>query len=607
MAYAALISDIESAIKPNAAVDDPEPRLRSNCSSTSSDSENSTWLQFAEIDGRPPPRCFVNAEVEHMANEKNRALRYREIAGPAYKLLFETVVASVLGPTVIFILVYWGSSCENGMDKPVPYWIWFCALPFAVLHFVQEVRIFRYTVVPYFQVVGRFQMLKVQMGPELWILINAAKSLAFQGAVFSNAVFAARTFATSHCPLPYHGHTAEGDFSTNTSFDEIWQITLRQSSFVFFMRDVPLSAQVLFFWLLSFAPLIHAILESLPSDQWIWELDFTLDMEKPNGQPAGAADNSGEYQNFLGGTFTFGDSVMMLSSGLGMYLIDEQSPSYPRAKTYRVLDKLLHCLKKDHGNDDKAVTSSQEALNNMRQPLQIYTRNALTRCFLKVITLGLFNSALQIHVQISVYAMFRATAQNKTVDFQRLVSIGLSLGGALFLLINVEKVLFYGHTAIRKVEDVMAHINESSMPVTWKDLKNYFAYRSAEMQVIRYRSYVRYSAITFVLCIGLAITKLCMVFRCPDSMWNLGSHHSCVDLASVLDQQCMLRETIWDLLSRKGAADGEMAPKWRYSGSEEAQGSPLSPSSQAHVDFEPPEGDIEHMEILRLLQARWRR
>jgi len=203
MAYAALISDIESAIKPNAAVDDPEPRLRSNCSSTSSDSENSTWLQFAEIDGRPPPRCFVNAEVEHMANEKNRALRYREIAGPAYKLLFETVVASVLGPTVIFILVYWGSSCENGMDKPVPYWIWFCALPFAVLHFVQEVRIFRYTVVPYFQVVGRFQMLKVQMGPELWILINAAKSLAFQGAVFSNAVFAARTFATSHCPLPW--------------------------------------------------------------------------------------------------------------------------------------------------------------------------------------------------------------------------------------------------------------------------------------------------------------------------------------------------------------------------------------------------------------------
>ena len=42
-------------------------------------------------------------------------------------------------------MVYWGSSCENGMDKPVPYWIWFCALPFAVLHFVQEVRIFRYT------------------------------------------------------------------------------------------------------------------------------------------------------------------------------------------------------------------------------------------------------------------------------------------------------------------------------------------------------------------------------------------------------------------------------------------------------------------------------
>ena len=211
-------------------------------------------------------------------------------------------------------------------------------------------------------------------------------------------------------------------------------------------------------------------------------------------------------RNVLGGTFTIGDSVMMLASGLGMYLIDEQSPSYPRTKTYRMLDQLLHCLKQDSEmGEEKSVNSSQEALNNMRQPLEIYTRNALTRCFLKVITLGLFNSALQIHVQISVYAMFRATSQNKAVDMQRLVSIGLSLGSALFLLINVEKVLFYAHTAIQKVEDVMAHINESAMPVTWKDLKNYFAWRSAEMQVIRYRSYVRYSAVAFVFCIGLAI------------------------------------------------------------------------------------------------------
>ena len=216
--------------------------MRSNWSSTSSDSENATWLQWAEIDGRPPPRCCVNGDVERMANERNGTLRYREVAGPAYKILFETVVASVLGPTLIFVLVYLNSSCERGMDKPVPYWIWLCALPFVVLHFVQEVRVFRYTVVPYFQVVGRFQMLKVHLGPELWIFLNASKSLAFQGAVFSNAVFAARTFATSHCPLSYHGHTESGEaFKTDTSFDEIWQITLRQSSFVFFLRDVPLS------------------------------------------------------------------------------------------------------------------------------------------------------------------------------------------------------------------------------------------------------------------------------------------------------------------------------------------------------------------------------
>ena len=59
--------------------------------------------------------------------------------------------------------------------------------------------------IPYFQVVGRFQMLAVHLGFHLWFLVAAAKSLAFQGAVFSNAVFAAKTFATASCPVTYSG------------------------------------------------------------------------------------------------------------------------------------------------------------------------------------------------------------------------------------------------------------------------------------------------------------------------------------------------------------------------------------------------------------------
>ena len=65
--------------------------------------------------------------------------------------------------------------------------------------------LFRYTTIPYFQVVGRFQMLAVHLGFHLWFLVAAAKSLAFQGAVFSNAVFAAKTFATASCPVTYSG------------------------------------------------------------------------------------------------------------------------------------------------------------------------------------------------------------------------------------------------------------------------------------------------------------------------------------------------------------------------------------------------------------------
>ena len=452
-----------------------------------------------------------------------RQLKYREIAPPANRLLYSTAIMSVLGPTIVFVLAYLQSSCENGMDHPVPCWVWMCAAPFVVMHFMYEVRIFRYTTIPYFQVVGRFQMLKCQVGFHLWFLIGACKSLAFQGAIFSNAVFAARTFATAGCELTYAAGT---EHERRTSFNEVWDVTLHQSSFAWWLREIPLSGQVLFCWLLSFSPIIHALLESVPEDRWPWQLDYSLE-----------ADNSAEYTNFLGGRFTQGDSVMMLGSGLGMYLIDEQSPSYPREKTFIILDGLMEKLQT---GDCKSVEQSRNALRQMHEPLEIYTRNALTRCFLKVITLGLFNTALQTHVQISVYAMFRVTSKNKEVDFQRLFSISLSLGSALFLLIHVQKVLHYASQALHRVEEVMKHINETDEPVTWKDLKNYFVWRAAEARVTRYREYVRWSTAAFVLALALAVLKLCMAFQCPDSLWNLGSAHACVDLNKAFKRDTVL-------------------------------------------------------------------
>lgn len=215
--------------------------------SDSDDTLSGHWLGHVQISrgrGAPPPSCFIHPDVERKANQKDRPLRYREIAPPAMNLLYHTALLSVLGPTLIFILAYSRSSCDHGMDYPVPYWIWLCAAPFVVCHFIYEVRVFRYTTIPYFQVVGRFQMLTIHLGFHLWFLISAGKSLAFQGAVFSNAVFAAKTFATASCPITY---TADSGFQRETSFNEIWETTLHQSTFAFWMREIPLSAQVLFF------------------------------------------------------------------------------------------------------------------------------------------------------------------------------------------------------------------------------------------------------------------------------------------------------------------------------------------------------------------------
>lgn len=273
----------------------------------------------------------LTQDVASKANHKGRQLKYREIAPPATQLLYSTALMSVLGPTVIFLLQYSQCSCEHGMDSPVQFWIWLCAAPFAIYHFIFEVRIFRYTTIPYFQVVGRFQMLAIHLSFHLWFLVSACKSLAFQGAVFSNAVFAATTFATAQCPVTYSG---DDGYDHVTSFNEIWAITLRQSTLAFWMREIPLSAQVFICWLLSFSPIIHALLESVPEDVWPWQLDYSLD-----------TDDMSEYTNFLGGRFTQGDSVMLLGSGMGMYLIDEQSPSYPREKTFHILEELMSKLR----------------------------------------------------------------------------------------------------------------------------------------------------------------------------------------------------------------------------------------------------------------------
>eukprot|EP00438_Fugacium_kawagutii_P024102 Skav209055 [mRNA] locus=scaffold760:118466:122442:- [translate_table: standard] len=484
----------------------------------SSESDESSWLNYVQREirgrGKPPPSCFINPEVEIKANQQDRALRYREIAPPANRLLYHTAALSVLGPTMIFLLTFSRSTCDHGMDYPVPYWIWLCAAPFVLCHLIYEIRIFRYTVIPYFQVVGRFQMLTIHVGFHLWFLISFAKSLAFQGAVFSNAVFAAKTFATAACPVTYSG---DSGFERETSFNEIWRITLHQSTLAFWLREVPLSGQVLICWLLSFSPIIHALLESSPEDQWPWKLEYSLDSDN----------TAAEFTNFLGGRFTQGDSVMLLGSGMGMFLIDEQSPSYPREKTFHILHGLAFDLQNQSPtspSESKSTEQSRNALRKMYEPLEIYTRNALSRCFLKVITLGLFNNALQIHVQISVYAMFRVTSKNEEVDFQRLFSIALSIASASFLLIHVQKVLLYAGQALHKVEEVMEHINETDEPVTWRDLKNYFVWRAAEARVIRYREYVRWSTAAFVLAVSLAIMKLCMAFRCPDSRDTSANH-----------------------------------------------------------------------------------
>ncbi len=46
--------------------------------------------------------------------------------------------------------------------------------------------------------------------------------------------------------------------------------------FVFFFQR---ESQVFICWLLSFSPIIHALLESIPQDEWPWQIEYSLDTD----------------------------------------------------------------------------------------------------------------------------------------------------------------------------------------------------------------------------------------------------------------------------------------------------------------------------------------
>ena len=186
-------------------------------------------------------------------------------------------------------------------------------------------------------------------------------------------------------------------------------------------------------------------------------------------------DNMAEYTNFLGGRFTSGDSLMLLGSGMGMFMIDEQSPSYPREKTFNILEGLSLSLQSSPTSPatiqvcpnplNKVKTRCDRCMNH----LKIYTRNALTRCFFESHHSWSFQYCTADSCSDFRLCNVSCDQQERRGGFSTFgvyrfehckcpVSIDSRPKGALF-----------ASQALSKVEQVMEHINETDEPVTWRD------------------------------------------------------------------------------------------------------------------------------------------
>lgn len=441
--------------------------------------------------------------------------------GPAIPGMKVVVVMIILWMNFMAYLTSQVSQCTKDAMALYPNWLWLLFLPLFVCRFAVEFYSLKLCAIPYVQIVGSFKIFGKSVGFWAWF------TFAFLGSTLNMLDFVTDSF--------FLGSTLKTDHCGDVQISNIWHFMLTKS-FVWFLADQSISSVVLAFWALSFVQMVWPLLVSWP------RRGESVDYKVGSKSPDGTRRYHLQFYNIFGVHYNLGNTIYMLAEAGGMTLLQSHNPWYPRLKVDKLQDE-----------DDLRGTNK-----NYGRILSIL-RGELDRGVMKYAFNALLESSLQVNLQITLYALSRASqGVTKVFQYQQILSIVIGLTLSLTRASLVHELIAFrrqvlGRQDVRPDQRIGGGVagteSVDAEPILGNEIiENPIAVGSTSIVPfeeaksdgsggwtvedeiyacnVRTWSIVIMSTLYFLLML-YAVVKLFMAFWCKDAVWNITG---CVDL-----------------------------------------------------------------------------
>lgn len=384
----------------------------------------------AEVPELPCIGELSSGDVKNLANEiserpadwsqgeKTISLFY--VAAPCFSLMWKAMGFTLTLQSVSFVLGICFAECDPHGNFMYPVVLWGAVLPFAVGHLYLELKCCGRSAIPFAQAVRQHKICGVVCGFKVWFFYHLSSSCIYLASVASNSFTAGLWVRRPPC----------GQHDPR-QFDAIVEIELRQSYFLWPIRNLPLAWIILLVWICAEIKLVWIAIEwwheRVPGDS---QMRRTIDLVGP-----------GRYfhpKGFVGSGQLFGS----LSDAAGMMIVGGQRLPlrmvYIRRNQQRYVRTFHgHTVATQEGNSDLRRTLTGQNrfhFNELMQNIEAYF-NAVR---FRIIFFGVFRCCFPVNLQITLYTIARAArTADESTDVKAIVSIVLGLMSAMPVIIEV--------------------------------------------------------------------------------------------------------------------------------------------------------------------------
>mmetsp|Transcript_52541 Transcript_52541/g.153100 ORF Transcript_52541/g.153100 Transcript_52541/m.153100 type:complete len:530 (+) Transcript_52541:95-1684(+) len=387
----------------------------------------------------------------------------------------------------------------NGLGR-TPAWWSITLMPVVALSLWFEVQAVPFVLVPMLQVNDRFAIKipgkKVAVRARVWLAVQLWMSFLSISNTANICAFSTRVMAATQC-----GREAEAN--GRVAMGRIWNEVINQSFFLSHFDSVSLQWIGFGFWLLSFSPFVFTLLWSwpVPNSQSV-TYDVVVD-----GNPKGPI----QYRTMTGAKVNHGMALSFLSEACGMASV-------------------LNCVSLEYAQKKFKMQLASSDPDWVVKCLE-HAKGQCVRSVVRTFFGGTLKNALQLNLQITVYACLRASQvimqEPEGLMPEMLYSIVLGIFSVLLILQDTWATCRFAHGAPDDIKVALASLNKQKRKVASKKAADIQGHTS---KLFCLKVWLVFLTV-FCCCLFLyAIAKLSMSFVCESAIWNVSG---CVDVERI--------------------------------------------------------------------------